>query len=410
MPRRYDEETRSENIARKPKGTRDVAGFRRKVDFADKIALLEPSANPLTLLLNRVGKKPTTDFRFQWMDDKLATKWGELDAPTEVVAGASPGDETTHFVADQDVFAEGYTIKFIDTGEVAKVVELISTDQIKIIRGINMETNTDAIPQDGKILILFNTSEQGAEKPKILHTRPSLHWNYTEIARTAVGITGTLNAMDLHGGNDKKYRLMKKGIEHAVAIERKILFGDRGYGTETDTGEPTTYTRGVFEWLLQGGANHLEVTDGYLDPYVFNDWLISEAFRYGNKAGKVGFCGPTFMATIQNWGIYQLQTTTSEKTWGMAITNILTPLGSIPMVNHPEFDGEYAGACIFLEIEELKYRYLQGRDTQLLKGRQNPSADAEIDEYLTEMGLEFKAPLKHSIVTGIDTSIPPEPA
>lgn len=411
MSQRYSTETSGESLARKSKGSRDLAPFRRKVDMADKIALLEPSANPLTVILNRMGKNVTKDFRFQWMDDKLATKWGKIDE-TSVVSSQNKGDTTTIKVADQSAFSPGYTIKFMSSGEVGYITELSGNDSIVVRRGIEQESSgsVDDLPADDDILILFNTSEQGAGKPALLHTQPSLHWNYTEIIRTALGITGTLKAMDMHGGNDKTYREMKKGIEHAVAIERKMWFGERGYETNSTTGEPTTWTRGIFSWLENGGANTLQVTDGYLDPYIFNDWLISEAFRYGNKQRKIGFCGPTFMATIQNWGIYQLQTTTSEKTWGMAITNVLTPMGSFPLINHPEFDGSYAGAFVCLEVDELAYRYLKGRDTQLHRNRHSPDVDGEVDEYLTEFGLEFKAPLKHSMVTGIETSIPPEPA
>jgi len=408
MSQRYNLETSGDDIARKQKGTRDVLPDRRKVDMASKIALLEPSANPLTLLLNRMGKQSTHDFRFQWMDDKLATKWGKIDNSGEI-GTEDAGDTTTFAVEDPDVFSKGYTIKFLDTGEQA-VVTNISGNDITVERGVDREDGDTcpAITDETDILILFNTSEQGAEKPTILHTRPELHYNYTEITRTALGITETLNAMDLHGGNDLKYRRMKKGIEHAIAIERKLWFGKRGYKYSASTGEPTTWTRGVLDWLEEGGANTLEATDGYLDPYAFNDWLIEEAFRYGNKNGKIMFCGPTFMSLIQNWGLYQLQTSTSEKTWGMAITNVLTPLGSIPMINHPEFDGEYRGLCVILEVGELKYRYLKGRDTKLVKNRQNPSADAQIEEYITEMGLELKAFKKHSMVTGVDSSVPPE--
>ncbi|WP_175404760.1 SU10 major capsid protein, partial [Endozoicomonas atrinae] len=56
-----------------------------------------------------------------------------------------------------------------------------------------------------------------------------------------------------------------------------------------------------------------------------------------------------------------------------------------------------ADTMIALDFSYIKYRYLDGRDTQLLKDRQGNDADAVKHEYLTECGVEMLQDKVHSV-------------
>ena len=67
---------------------------------------------------------------------------------------------------------------------------------------------------------------------------------------------------------------------------------------------------------------------------------------------------------------------------------------------HPQFR-QIPGmddAMIIIDFPHLKYRYLDGRDTQLLRDRQAPDADEVKHEYLTECGLEMTQSKTHTYI------------
>ena len=58
------------------------------------------------------------------------------------------------------------------------------------------------------------------------------------------------------------------------------------------------------------------------------------------------------------------------------------------------------GTMFILDLPHLKYRYLDGRDTDLLMNRQANDYDGVKHEYLTECGLELLASRPHAIIKG----------
>ena len=53
---------------------------------------------------------------------------------------------------------------------------------------------------------------------------------------------------------------------------------------------------------------------------------------------------------------------------------------------------------VVLDTQDLCYRYMQNRDTQLLKDRQGNGEDRRKHEFLTECGLELKQDRTHTII------------
>lgn len=62
-----------------------------------------------------------------------------------------------------------------------------------------------------------------------------------------------------------------------------------------------------------------------------------------------------------------------------------------------------ANAAVIIDFPFLKYRHLEGRDTQLLEDRQSPGTDGRTSEYLTECGLELLQDRVHTVIRGWNT-------
>ena len=56
---------------------------------------------------------------------------------------------------------------------------------------------------------------------------------------------------------------------------------------------------------------------------------------------------------------------------------------------------------MLLDMEGLKFRPLNGRDTQLETNIQDPDLDGWKDMYMTDAGLEFRQVERHGLIYGI---------
>ena len=71
------------------------------------------------------------------------------------------------------------------------------------------------------------------------------------------------------------------------------------------------------------------------------------------------------------------------------------------LVNTPALDYNHPDMAFLIDLNHVRYTYHQGRDTKLLKGREDNSADARKEEYLADIGLEVQLEGSHAILKGI---------
>src|SRR5690554_1591058 len=111
-------------------GTRDTGNIlqaKKKIDMSNTIALLQPSATPLTSLLKQFKQntKPATNPKFSWMEDDLGARWDAVNN------GAGYDNAATSIVVDNgNYFSAGDVVKVPRTGEVL------------IVTAVNNGTNT----------------------------------------------------------------------------------------------------------------------------------------------------------------------------------------------------------------------------------------------------------------------------
>lgn len=361
--------------------TFNINQARREIDFHDEILLLEPSKNPLTILTARMGKEATSDHTFGWFEDDLGPRWDTFPGPHAqgdlVLAPATIG-----------IYQPRDVIKIPRTGEVM-LVTAVAAPNITVVRGFGSTLAAPIVLGDA-LVIIGNASQEFATMPNLKDNVDVAVQNNTQIIRTPFGISGTMNATDTLTGKDLPYLRRKKAIEHAVDIERALLFGERNVGAA-----PTRVrtTGGVLSFLTANAGNF---PNPAAVTYANMAIWFENLFRFGSSE-KIFLASARWMTLLDGLGESRLQTVPKDKTYGINVNRLLTSHGELYVVKHHLLEGPYAGTGIALDMECLKYRYLQGRDTKLRTSIQPNDADGQVDEYLSEIGLEVRQPRRHGV-------------
>lgn len=374
-------------------GTRDTANMQTaklKIDMSEKIALLQPSATPLITFLKRAksNSKSATNPEFKWMEDDLGARWDAINNGAGYLAA-----DTSIAVDHGDYFFIGAVIKIPRTGEVVLVTNIV-TNTLTVVRGYGT-TAAAALVDNDPLCIIGNANEEGSGTLTLKSTQEGVVTNYTQIFKTPFGVTNTQDASDMYGGSDLTYQQKKKGIEHMVDMARAFYFGQKKL--DTSGTHPKRTTAGLLTFL---SANNYDA-GGQLTQSEFDQNVCEVLFKYGAKE-KLMLCSARVLSVINSWGLGKLQIKQGETTFGLAIVEYLSPFGILNLVHEPLFEGAvYGGYAACIDVDNIRYRPLKGRDTKLETNIQANDADERKDQYITEAGLEARLPQTHALLTGV---------
>ncbi len=375
--------------------TTNITQNRRVVDMADKIALLQPNVAPFITVLKKAKNDTRVVYnpKFEWLEDDL------LGIRT-LANGAANNTVTSINVDDGSIFRIGDIAKVPSTGECVLITG-VSANALTVTRGYG-STNAAAIADDAEILIIGNAQAENAGAREVKSTQETPCYNYTQIFRTPVSLSNTENASKLYGGKDQNYQRAKALIEHKRDIANALYFGQRKEDTSGNT--PRRTMGGILEFL--SGASQVQAfasSGGTALTYNNFDAMVAQkVFAYGSQE-KLLVAGPKLAAMINSWAVSDLVTDVGkDKTYGMRVKNLITSYGDLKVIYDPLLaEAEtYSGYGFVLDMENVRYVYLNGRDTKLNTNIQNNDVDGIMDEYITECSLEFKQPKTHMLLTG----------
>jgi hypothetical protein len=183
-------------------------------------------------------------------------------------------------------------------------------------------------------------------------------------------------------------------------IERSFIFGEKKTANGT-YGHPKRATGGLLEFILTGGC-YVQDQGGPLTAPDMNIFL-REGFTYGGGR-KVLMCGGIILTAINEIARGSLtDMAVKGNTYGLSVSRWVSAFGEVDIVVNPFLVNDYAGYGFLLDPESFRYRFTKERDTHLRMNIQANDADAEIDEYFTECGLErINAPLNAMIKGVVD--------
>ncbi len=382
------------------------------VDAVDKIFLLEPNKHPLVSLLTNVGKvwdgkawvgagvmkAVTGNPEFKWFEDVYGGRYARCAANEAAEASTAVIEVSGAGVNSGYIFTVGDVVRNSRTGE-NFLVTGVSAGSIASTNGRGFGSTAAAamLAGDG-LFIIGNVNEENAGARNVNATRSTPQTNYTQIFKTSISVSNTEKAANLYGGKDLPYQRAKKGTEHALDIERAFWFGQQKLDVTGTQGHPRRSTGGVDEFIT-GGNSYVQNQGGPLTAPDMNSFL-REGFTYGNST-KMLFAGGIVLQAINEIARGQILTKTGDTTYGVRISEWQTPFGIVNIVHNPLFVEELAGSAYLMDMESYRYRFMEGRDTQLQTNIQAPDVDGQVDQYISEVGLERKQAPRHALLKGV---------
>lgn len=363
--------------------------------------------------------------------------WTTATGNFSIVAGTQYGIKVNVNVnGGTSNFRVGHVIRYnvIDStlGQVALIGRVTYVDAANnrlAFTAVNASTNTltynSASGTGLEILIVGSAfSEGNVGSSYNPYNLPIEINNYTQIFRTSFQITGTALKTSAKYDETGPYKDQAKeaSVNHMIEMEKGFLFGQ--YYLSNSGGTITRYTGGVIWFLQQWQAQYstyrggdgstqgpaavtLDTDDdcriitnsaGYITEKTYDGYL-ERVFRVtNNKANeKLVLCGSGFLNVINQ--LYKSRAVLNgdlplTETYGMNVVAHQTPFGKVYYKSHPLFSQNPVMRfnALFLDVLNLRYRYVNGRDTELLTMRQPNNADYREDEWLTEAGLELEFP------------------
>lgn len=395
------------------------AESRLVLDMAADIFIIQPKVNPFTTVLTNWGRQSLDGKTYKGVGLRTRTvhqpRFDELSdyeggRVCQVSGTYSASGNVTITVkgagsSSANIFTVGDVVLNVRTGERFKIATVASTTTVTVLateRGIG--SSSLAAGADGDDLVIIgNASEEGSGARNVNSTRAVDGYNYTQIFKKTFAVTGTEDVSMLYGGPDLPFQRMKKGLEHAKDIEFALLFGTRDSLTTGTQGKPMRFTGGVDEFIESNSA-YIQDQNGQPLTRADLDVFLREGFSYGEN-NKIFMVGANLLSAITEIAQGQLRTVQGVNTYGLAINRWISPHGEIDIVHNPLFAGPFVDRGYLLDMDSFKYAYLMGprgsRDTMLRMDIGANDVDGQVDEFLTECGIERRGAPRNALLKGV---------
>lgn len=363
----------------------------QKRDVGLGIALLDPSQTPLVLLSQtgtdhrnvadpgkaKLAKLKATDPKIEWIEDVLQ--------PAEDTAnGAVAIDGTTITVTNGYPPTSSYLYNK-RTGEIILVATGSTTSLTSCTRAA-LSTTAAAINDGDEFVILDPISYENDATPTAYSTRKVLAYNYLETIRTPLSMGEiTQNTSMLGEERDWNYQKRKRGIDHAVKIERKFLFGGRSI---TSSGSQDGWTTGGLANMI---TTNVFDAGGTMTEKQFNLNVGEAVFKYGRGGNdRIILASDRLNSIMCGWGNDKLKLHVGDQALGIVINRYISPSGTFYVIPHHLITGTQGISGIVIDPSKIKYRYLQNMDTQFRDDTIKDGRLGKISEYVSVVGLEIR--------------------
>lgn len=415
-------------------------------------------AAPLTGLLTMLPEEDTNDPEFFfWEKRKNAQRTTLVANVTGPFADVNNNDLANPFnatvgqlihiaVTDSSFIRIGHVVRVtnaaINAGNPTDVVGIVTNTfgtttpqrvEVQINKAVSSIDNGGTNNIGAELLVIGSAFSQGSLNiSQGIYNVPVKVGNFCQIFRTPFSMTRTAMRTAVQYDESGAYRDLAKenSIYHMTEMEKGFLFGWEAIQINGVTQLPTYTTGGILWYLAQwelgtvyGNSPTAIVNDTDDQKRIISntastltesqlDGYYERLFRVTNNVAneKLAFVGSGFLNVLNQ--LYKSKAVFNsdipmEDTYGMNVTRHRTPFGDVYYKTHPLFSENptlrFNG--LFLDIHNLKYRYVQGGDTDLLKNRQPNDADYRTDEWLSECGLELRMPESHLYLQNVQAAV-----
>jgi hypothetical protein len=375
----------------------NVAGIRTTDLASTSFALLKrsvydamfdfkPYQTPITqyFMASKRNKIAVTQPKFEVIEDTLIPY-----TATVTSIAASGTAQTIVLDANGLAFPVGTVLRIDGTNENCVVTTCTSATSIAV-RALDNSTALTAVT--GSVVRAIGIiSTEGAASPVAASTVATQPYNYTQINKRAIHMSGTQMASVNFGmSSDWTHQRMKATEEFKLDIERGSVYGIRN--VLTTSGAYHRFASGLLDTATTDGMGIQDKSQftgsAFADEGYFFNTYCKNLFAKGSNQ-KVLYCGADALLGINEFSKVKQQTKVGEKEYGVDITKILTPFGQARLVWHPLLEGAYSNWVIGVDRDDyFKYAYLSGngvnRDMQWQDNIHTPDEDERKAQYLAE--------------------------
>lgn len=426
-------------------------------------------AAPLMGLLSLMKDFVIDDPQHNWDEKRLSENWGvaanisttvvfystdvtvaagKVTAATAAAANFTPTAGTQYAIklsaTPENTFRIGHIFRFVATNTSGNPEEVIgrvnaintSSDSPASTLGfIAVRTAAVAVDYDvsthagTQVMVIGSAFAEGIrDESSGIYNEPVSPYNYTQIFRKPVTITGT--ALKTSAKFDETGVFPDQSKEAAIDFAREMewafIFGERQRLGSAST-SITRYMGGIlyFLKLWEAGSTYgnsaatsdtddtkriVNNTATTVSVNQFNGWM-ERVFRISNNktTEKLALCGSGALLTLNtlfaNNGMKMTEMPVKE-TYGMDIRSYLCPSGTVHFKTHPLMsqNSVLRYNMLLIDLPNLSYGYLRGRDMELLTNRQDNDADYRKDEWFGECTGEFTMPESHMYIQNLVTA------
>lgn len=382
-----------------------------------------------------------------------APSTGDADDGTQMTAGAKTTSTTFYIKVEGTAeLKKGQVLRLESTSDMFWITAVTRGVADQAAKGyitavlVRAETVATADWVAGQYMMVVGTAygegASGTGKEASGFRRPYPVMNTTQIFEDHFKFPGSVLKMGLKYDNTGPYREKAHDtmVDHMTNLERSLLFGKRATVSRTsfDSSQEdlsVRHTGGIIEFLelWDAGSTGLTIDGATYAPYGFKTITSSDTAdekrvianaagtisttqftQYAERVGryhtnqtneKLVLLGSGALIALTN--LFRRNTTyqvrTGEKIYGLTVTTVVTPFGDFHLLTHPLFTEHPTMTywMLFLDIWNLKYRFLTDRDTTILKNQQNNGDDFRKDTIRTEAGLEMWMPESMMLVKNV---------
>jgi hypothetical protein len=405
-------------------GTGSLATDERPKNWREGILLLFPNGKaPFFALTSMMRSQMTDDPEFSWWEKEVSSQRVALGDDL------GTGDATATVTSGATEFKLGDIIYVEENGELILVNQDPISDVTLNIEREYADTTAVAITYDGagvnpNLLKVGSCYEEASSKPTVVGYIPTKKYNYTQIFRDNLSVSRTAQKTRLRTRALVREAKRETTHYHAAGIERAFIFGARK--EEARNGKPARVTDGLLTvlnrengWDGSTGTNVVDWATTYSasEDYGSLETELDQMFRYGSTE-KLAFCGNTAMRVLQqiirkSYGA-NMQLVTGQKEFGMDVSRLVCPFGTLVLKTHPLFNqitsGTTGGTAYYgmdawimvLDMDNLRYRYID--DTFYKTEQEENGLDGMESGFITECGLEFQHAKTHYLLQNFHTA------
>lgn len=353
-------------------------------------------------LMSRLKNEPSETVDFRWFEREpvARTVYSQAAVASTVTATGFTFDDNASVPATvYGIVQPGVTLKNNRTGEVVRVTSVVATSSSLCTASVERAFDGTAanVNDNDAWTVLTLAKDEGADPAIAVFEQAETKTNYIQTFNSTVFLANAFKGSKLR--TDIEGPLKERRVQALERIARDIelayLFGKAS--TKTGTNGNIYFTGGIKAAVdatvaLTGGANALNGGAGSGTSLAnVNAWF--QSFMTLGSDSKLFLCGPlTYAAfsTYANSGTNGYRITGVETVFGMNITTVNTPFGTLDLAMHPLFK-EIDDLNDWGVVVDLAHVVQKVMEPLFLEPNiQTPGQDSYKEQFRAKYGLKLK--------------------